>query len=97
MAIVLNATWISQPGSEAVVRDALRNLAPASRNEPGNLFYQVYQDPDEPRTFRIFEIYEDDEAVAAHAGSEHFRTWALERAIPLLTERRREFARTLDF
>lgn len=97
MALVLSATWIAKAGEEQTVLEALRNLSPASREEPGNLYYQAYQDPEEPRVFRIFEIYRDEEAVTAHTQYEHFQTWAAGKAIPALEERRREFYRTLDF
>jgi quinol monooxygenase YgiN len=97
MALVLSATWIAKPGEEQTVLEALRNLSPASREEPGNLYYQAYQDPEEPRVFRIFEIYQDQDAVTAHTQYEHFQTWAAGQAIPALEERRREFFQTLDF
>ncbi len=97
MSVVLSATWIAKEGEEVTVLEALRNLAPASREEPGNLYYQAYQDPAEPRIFRIFEIYADDEAVAAHPQYPHFLKWAAGQAIPALEERRREFYQTLDF
>ena len=97
MAVVLSATWIAKPGEEESVLEALRHLSPASREEPGNLYYQAYQDPEQPQVFRIFEIYTDDEAVAAHAEYPHFVEWAKGRAIPALEERRREFFQTLDF
>jgi quinol monooxygenase YgiN len=96
MSVVLQATWVAAPGAADEVRAALAELAPLSRAEPGNLLYQVYQDPAEPRVFRIFEIYADAESVAAHAESAHFAEHALGRAIPLLSERRREFFETLD-
>lgn len=97
MSVVLSATWIAKEGEEATVLEALRNLSPASRAEPGNIYYQAYQDPAEPRVFRIFEIYADEDAVTAHTQYEHFQTWAAGQAIPALEERRREFFQTLDF
>jgi quinol monooxygenase YgiN len=97
MAIVLSATWIAKPGEEETVREALEHLSPASREEPGNLYYQAYQSPEEPNVFRIFEIYADDAAVKAHTEYEHFQTWAAGQAIPALEERRREFYQTLDY
>jgi quinol monooxygenase YgiN len=96
MAVVLIATWTANEGSEAVVLDALTELAPRSREEPGCRFYQVYRDPAEPRVFRIFEIYDDEDAVAAHASSEHFAEYALGRAIPVLSSRERVFFETVD-
>lgn len=96
MAIVLQATWVAAPGNEDLVKDALAHLAPLSREEPGNLDYIVYQAASEPRVFRIFELYADQDAVSAHAASAHFVRWGLETAIPLLTERRREFFDALE-
>lgn len=97
MAVVLSATWIAKPGNEQIVRDALANLAPASRTEPGNIYYQAYQDPAEPLVFRIFEVYADQDAVTAHTEYEHFTTWALGQAIPALETRQRDFYETLDY
>lgn len=95
MALVVHATWTAQPGAEDAVRDALAQLSPASRREPGNQFYQAYQDPTAPEVFRIFEIYDDEEAFVAHGASDHFRRYALELAIPLLASRERAFFQTL--
>jgi quinol monooxygenase YgiN len=96
MAVVLRATWTAKQGSDEVVLDALKKLAPASRKEPGCRFYQAYRDPAEPRVFHLFEIYDDDAAVAAHGESEHFKEWALGQAIPVLETRERLFFETLD-
>jgi quinol monooxygenase YgiN len=47
--------------------------------------------------FHLFEIYDDEAAVAAHAESEHFKEWGLGQAIPELETRERVFFETLDF
>ena len=96
MAVVLKATWTAIEGSEAIVLDALEKLAPRSREEPGCRVYQAYRDPAEPRVFHIFEIYDDEAAVEAHGASEHFRSYALEQAIPALESRQRTFFETID-
>lgn len=96
MAIVLKATWTANEGAEQTVLDALEQLSPLSRAEPGCRFYQAYRDPAEPRVFHIFEIYDDHAAVEAHGASEHFRTYALGQAIPALESRQREFFETVD-
>jgi quinol monooxygenase YgiN len=97
VAYVCSATWVATNDSVATVADSLANLSAASRKEPGNLYYQVYQNPDEPNKFRIFEVYQSKDAFEKHAASEHFKQWALDRAIPLLESRNREFFETLDF
>ena len=95
MAYVVSATWTAQPGKADVVRDAIEKLTPASRAEPGNRFYQAYQDPAEPLVFRLFEVYEDEQAYAAHGASDHFTEYALGRAIPVLANRERAFYETI--
>jgi quinol monooxygenase YgiN len=95
MAYVVNATWTAKPGQEDVVRDAIEKLTPPSRQEPGNRFYQAYQDPAEPNVFRLFEIYDDEEAYAAHGASAHFAEYGLAQAIPVLASRERAFYETI--
>ena len=96
MALVVSATWVARPGSEDEVAAALRELSPASREEPGCRFYQAHVDPEHPTVFRIFEIYDDDDAFTAHKESAHFATHGAGRAVPLLAEQSVELSHTLD-
>jgi quinol monooxygenase YgiN len=95
MAYVVSAVWTAQPGQEDVVRAAIEKLTPLSREEPGNRFYQAFQSAEEPSVFRLFEIYEDEAAYAAHGASEHFKEYALGQAIPVLASRERAFYETI--
>jgi quinol monooxygenase YgiN len=95
MAYVVAATWTCQPGEEEVVLDAIEKLTPISREEPGNRFYQAYQDPAEPHVFHLFEIYEDEDAYAAHGSSDHFAELGHGQAIPVLAKRERAFYETI--
>lgn len=97
MAFICSATWTAKDGEAETVRSALEQLAPASRSEAGNLYYQPYQDPEQPHIFRIFEVYVDEDAFKAHAEYDHFKTWALGQAIPALETRQRDFYTTLDY
>ncbi len=63
-------------GKEGDFTDAAKKLVEATRQEPGNVYYMVYQSPVDPSEFIFYEIYEDDDAFGAHAGSEHFSTFA---------------------
>lgn len=96
MAVVLVARWVAKAGEEVAVREVLSEVARASRKEEGNLVYQAFQDPAEPRVFQLFEMYRDDAALTAHGESEHFQTWVLGRALPLLEERERRLYTSLD-
>lgn len=95
MAFVVAARWTAREGCEARVLDAISCLAPASRAEPGCRYYQPARDPGNPRTFFLYELYDDEAAYQRHLESPHFRRWAIEGAIPLLEERTREFFDTI--
>ena len=97
MAFVCSATWTAQPGQEGVVRDALVELAPASRSEPGCQTYIVHQDPEQPSVFKIFEVYDDEDAFKKHGTYPHFEKYALGQAIPVLAGRERAFTAVLEF
>ena len=43
--------------------------------EPGNLRFDLLQDPEEPTKFIFYEMYETEEAVAAHKQTAHYQTW----------------------
>ncbi len=96
MPYVVHAVWTAKPGREDIVRDAIRQLVPLSRAEPGCRFYQPYTDPAQPLVFRLFEIYDDEEAYQAHGASEHFQRLALGQAIPELDSRERGFFETFE-
>lgn len=44
-----------------------------TRREPGNLRFDVLQDPADPTRFAIYEVFTDAEAVEAHRRTEHYR------------------------
>lgn len=96
MAYVVTAKWTAKEGEEGTVLDAIENLIPASRNEPGNRFYQPNRDPEDSRVFFFFEIYDDEDAYKAHGASEHFEKYGFGQAIPVLEGRERKFYETID-
>jgi quinol monooxygenase YgiN len=73
--------------------ETLRQLAEASRQEPGCTSYHPHQVEDEPDTVVIYEQYKDEKALAAHRASDHFKKLAVgglyqrmrERAVENLT------------
>jgi quinol monooxygenase YgiN len=96
VSYVLLARWTAAPGNEERVERTLLALAAATREEPGCRAYRPTRGVDDPRVFVIYEEYDDEAALAAHADSEHFRRYVLEEGIPLLESRERTFFRTLD-
>jgi len=41
--------------------------------EPGNVAYQLCRSRTEPGTYKVLELYRDEDALKAHGASEHFR------------------------
>ena len=74
--IALAVTWMAKPGHETAVADLFRVLTDASRKEPGCLQYQVHTHPEDPRTFFIYEQYENEAGLEAHRASDHFARYA---------------------
>jgi quinol monooxygenase YgiN len=61
----------------ADVAESLRQLAVASRQEPGCINYIPHQVEGEPDTVIIYEQYQDNKALATHRESEHFKKYAV--------------------
>jgi quinol monooxygenase YgiN len=59
------------------VQQAVRQLAEASRREPGCVTYVPTELADNPNMLLIFEQYRDDAALDAHRASGHFREFAI--------------------
>ena len=65
--IVLFAKMIAKPGAEAEMAKALTALVAASEEEPGLRIYAAHQQVDDPATFWFYEVYDGEDALAAHA------------------------------
>ena len=42
-------------------------------NEPGNLAYQLTKSRTEPNTYKVLEIYKDQDALTHHGGTDYFK------------------------
>jgi len=51
----------------------LELAAKVRANEPGNLLYQLTKSRTDADTYKVIELYKDQDAVTAHGGSDHFR------------------------
>jgi len=60
------------------LRLLLEGMAAASRAEPGNLRYDLWQDQAEPARFVLDELYADNAAVAAHRETAHFKAYLVQ-------------------
>ncbi len=62
-----------KPGHEAEVKQELLSLTPATRAEPGNLAYDLYQSVDQPGEFMRLEIWRNPQALELHKASPYLK------------------------
>ncbi len=96
MAFVLVVNMRAQEGKEAEALEVMRELAAATRQEPGCIHYIPVQSVDDPRSFLVYEQYVDREALEAHGASEHFQRLAAGHLFGLMESRERSFFETVD-
>lgn len=63
MSYAIVAYWTATEGEEEAVADLLRQLASLSRTEAGCQLYRSHRSTDDPRSFMIYEVYDDAEAL----------------------------------
>ena len=74
MSIGVIATLKIQPGKEAEFEAFATELAKQVRaNEPGNLAYQLTKSRTEPGTYKVLEVYKDQDALTHHGGTDYFK------------------------
>ncbi len=81
----ITAILTARPGRAEELKALLVGMAPHCRAEPGNLRWDVWQDQSRPDRYVLDELYADDDAVAAHRETPHYKDY-LSR-IPDLAER----------
>lgn len=74
-SVKIIAILTARPGKADALRSLLDDMLVASRAEPGNLRYDLWQDQAEPTRFVLDELYADADAVAAHRASPHFQAY----------------------
>jgi quinol monooxygenase YgiN len=68
------ATIRVQDGKGAEFEGIFGQLAAKVRaNEPGNLLYQLTKSRTEANTYKVLELYKDQDALTQHGGTEYFR------------------------
>lgn len=64
-----------QPGTRHLFFDAVAPMVVATVAETGCRTYAFTPDPDDDDLIRLFELWDDDEALAAHVASDHMADW----------------------
>jgi quinol monooxygenase YgiN len=96
MAFVLVVKMRTLEGKDDEAAEVMRELAGATRQEPGCIHYIPVRSVDDPRAFLFYEEYADRAALDAHAASEHFERLATGNLFTLLESRERSFFETVE-
>jgi quinol monooxygenase YgiN len=96
MAYVVAATWRAKEGEEEAIAAILERIVPMFRAEPACRQFVAHRSAEDPRTFFLYEQYDDEAGFHAHATSDAVRTHVLGDAVPRLEERRRDFYVTME-
>lgn len=68
------ATLKVQDGKGAEFEAVFLELAAKVRaNEPGNLLYQLTRSRTDANTYKVMELYKDQDALTQHGGTDYFR------------------------
>lgn len=72
MSYAVVATYVSKPEDIDSLKGHLQAMIAPTNAEIGCQLYRVVNSSDQPNTFVLFELYADEAAFKAHAGSDHF-------------------------
>ncbi len=87
--IAVIVDFVAHQGKGDEVREILQTQARNSlEKEPGCRHFDVCTDPDDPHTFFLYELYDDEASVEAHGQTEHYGAFRT-RIDPLVEKRAR--------
>jgi quinol monooxygenase YgiN len=73
--VILAGTMRIAAGKRSAALAPIRNMVEATRAEPGCLEYSFAFDALDDHLLRIFEVFRDPAALAAHRASPHMAAW----------------------
>ncbi|RUT29613.1 antibiotic biosynthesis monooxygenase [Paenibacillus zeisoli] len=73
--IIIHAHLQVIPDQEVVFLDAAKQLIAATRNEEGNISYDLVKSTEREHHYTMIELWKDEAATAAHNTSAHFQAF----------------------
>jgi quinol monooxygenase YgiN len=73
--IILAGSLRIAPGQRDAALEPMRRMVEGTRAEPGCISYAFSFDLLDDHMIRIFEVFRDEEALAAHRASPHMAAW----------------------
>lgn len=71
--VVIFTRLVAKPGRGGELLAILEELATATSTEPGNDVFVIHAARDEPDTVLGYEVFRDDDALAAHRATDAVR------------------------
>ena len=94
MTSALIARYYVVPGNAPLVEETLHKMAERVKaDEPACLLYNANVDPENENLYCLYEVYENEDAVAAHRETAHFKEFIEGIIVPVLEKRERELYR----
>jgi len=75
MSVIIAGTVRVPPENLAALKPQMLAMLAASRAEDGCLTYSYGEDVAEPGLIRVFEVWRDGAAIAAHFKAAHMAVW----------------------
>ncbi|EJS76798.1 putative quinol monooxygenase [Bacillus cereus] len=82
--IIIHAIFQVNPAKQQSFLEEIQPLLHGSREESGNVSYDLYKDTEKESVYTMVEVWKDEAAVAAHNTSEHFTSF-VNKAAQFLT------------
>jgi quinol monooxygenase YgiN len=87
--LLVVAHWEAKEGQADGVADILSRFLPEAQREHGVKLFLISRAKDNPAQFLFYELFRDENAFKAHQDSQHFKTYIVGQALPLLARRER--------
>ena len=73
---IIASLTIREEKDTAEIVNALQAIVEATRQEEGNISYELHQDVANPQTYVFLEVWKSQEAIDIHNNSSHFQAFA---------------------
>lgn len=73
--IIIHAIFQVDPAKQQSFLEEIQPLLHGSREESGNVSYDLYKDTGKESVYTMVEVWKDEAAVASHNTSEHFTSF----------------------
>jgi autoinducer 2-degrading protein len=74
MIVTCVHVFVKEENREDFIEAIIKNHE-GTIKEPGNIRFDVLQNAEDPSKFLIYEVFESEEAVAAHKKTAHYLEW----------------------